>query len=37
MDMLRSVADQKSSIYKEHSTPWDIVLTIELIFNQQSD
>ena len=33
MDMLRSVADQKSSTYKKHSTPGDIALTIELIFN----
>ena len=33
MDMLRSVADQKIIEYKEHSTPGDIALTIELIFN----
>jgi len=33
VDTLRSVAIRKSSTYKEHSTPWDIALTIELMFN----
>jgi len=34
MDKLTSVAIRKSSTYKEHSTPGDIALTIEFIFNQ---